>query len=100
MRLRRPQTPAADAVRRTKNGHPMIRSGCFARRILAWGLAASGLLVGSALCPAQAQGRLDAHYNVSLGGVPFGKGEWIIDVREDQFSAAARGGTTGLLRLF
>jgi hypothetical protein len=47
-----------------------------------------------------AQGRLDAHYSVSLGGLPFGRGAWAIDVREDQFTASASGATTGIMRLF
>jgi hypothetical protein len=49
---------------------------------------------------ALAQGRLDARYNVSLGGVAFGKGAWLIDVREDQFTSSVSGATTGLLRMF
>jgi hypothetical protein len=32
--------------------------------------------------------------------VPFGKGSWLIDVRDDQYSAVMSGGTSGLLRLF
>ena len=47
-----------------------------------------------------AQGRLDARYYVTLGGVPFGKGSWLIDVRDDQFTAVVSGATSGLLRLF
>jgi hypothetical protein len=49
---------------------------------------------------ALAQGRLDARYNVSLGGVAFGKGAWLIDVREEQFTSSVSGATTGLLRMF
>jgi hypothetical protein len=49
---------------------------------------------------ALAQGRLDAHYNLSLGGVPFGRGTWQIDVREDQFTASVSGATAGLMRMF
>jgi len=45
-------------------------------------------------------GRLDARYNVSLGGVPFGKGSWQIDVRQDQFTASVSGATSGLVRMF
>jgi hypothetical protein len=54
------------------------------------------------LCPspAWAQGRLDAQYLVTLGGVSFGRGSWQIDVRDDQFTATVSGGTTGLLRIF
>jgi Protein of unknown function (DUF3108) len=47
-----------------------------------------------------AQGKLDAAYGVSLGGVPIGKGSWSIDVQDDQFTATASGATSGLLRVF
>jgi Protein of unknown function (DUF3108) len=48
----------------------------------------------------RAQGRLEAKYVVTLGAVPFGRGSWTIDVRDDHFSATANGGTTGLVRFF
>jgi hypothetical protein len=65
------------------------------------GLAAAfGLLAaGSTQSPVQAQGRLDARYAVTLGGVPIGKGAWVVDISESQFTAAASGATTGLLRV-
>jgi hypothetical protein len=47
-----------------------------------------------------AQGKLDARYVVMLGGIPLGKGAWMIDVRDDRYTAAASGGTGGMLRLF
>jgi hypothetical protein len=47
-----------------------------------------------------AQGRLDARYTVTLGGIPFGKGAWLIDIREDQYTAVVSGGTAGLIRVF
>jgi hypothetical protein len=50
--------------------------------------------------PALAQGRLDARYSVSLAGMPVGKGAWVIDIAENQFTAAASGATAGLLRVF
>ncbi len=50
--------------------------------------------------PAHAQGRLDARYVVTLAGLPIGKGAWVIDIGEDQYTAAASGTTTGLLRVF
>ena len=56
-------------------------------------LAAAGV---SAL----AQGKLDARYSVTLAGVPIGKGAWVIDIADDQYTAAASGMTTGLLRVF
>jgi hypothetical protein len=49
---------------------------------------------------ASAQGKLDAHYVATLAGVPIGKGGWVIEIGEDQFTAAASGMTTGLLRVF
>jgi hypothetical protein len=47
-----------------------------------------------------AQGRLDAHYEATLSGIPVGKGAWTIDISDDQFSASAAGGTSGLLKAF
>jgi hypothetical protein len=46
---------------------------------------------------ASAQGKLDAQYEVTLAGIPVGKGAWTIDISDDQFSAAASGRTLGLL---
>jgi hypothetical protein len=43
---------------------------------------------------------LDARYAVTLSGVPVGKGAWVIDIAENQFTAAASGATAGLLRVF
>jgi hypothetical protein len=60
------------------------------------GLAA--MLAG--VVPADAQGRLDARYTVSLAGMPIGKGAWVIDIAGDQYTAAASGATSGLLRVF
>lgn len=45
-----------------------------------------------------AQGRLDAKYEASLAGLPIGKGAWIVDISEDQYSAAVTGATTGLMK--
>ncbi len=47
-----------------------------------------------------AQGRLDARYEATLAGIPVGKGAWTIDISDDQFAAAASGGTAGLLKAF
>jgi hypothetical protein len=49
---------------------------------------------------ASAQGRLDAHYEASLAGIPVGRGSWAIEIGDDTFSASAQGGTTGLLKAF
>ncbi|WP_237180042.1 DUF3108 domain-containing protein [Rhodoplanes sp. Z2-YC6860] len=69
------------------------------------GLTVAGLGIvvaapASAQGQAQAQsGRLDARYSVTLGGVPIGKGAWVIDITDTQYTAAASGATSGLLRV-
>jgi len=65
----------------------------------AFGFATTAIALAAA-DPAMAQGRLDARYTVSLAGVPIGKGAWVIDIAENQFTAAASGATAGLLRIF
>ena len=47
---------------------------------------------------ARAQARLDASYEVSLSGITIGKGNWVIELGDDQYFAAAIGGSSGLLR--
>jgi Protein of unknown function (DUF3108) len=47
-----------------------------------------------------AQGKLDARYTASLAGVPIGRGAWIVDIGEDQYTAAASGMTAGILSVF
>ena len=60
----------------------------------------AGALLTLAPQAASAQGRLDAHYEATLSGVPVGKGAWTIEIGDDTFSAAAQGGTAGLLKAF
>ncbi len=55
---------------------------------------------GFATVPAAAQGRLDAQYEASLAGILVGKGSWVVDIADDQYSATANGGTTGILKAF
>jgi hypothetical protein len=45
-------------------------------------------------------GKLEAKYEASLAGIPVGKGVWSIDIADDQYTAAASGGTAGLLKAF
>lgn len=68
----------------------------FRSLLLVFGIAAV-LASGQSV---QAQGKLDAHYMVTLAGLPIGKGQWVINVTEDQFTATASGATAGLLRVF
>lgn len=63
------------------------------------GVAAT-VWTAAAADPALAQGRLDARYSVTLAGVPVGKGAWVIDIAENQFTAAASGATAGILQVF
>jgi Protein of unknown function (DUF3108) len=50
--------------------------------------------------PASAQGKLDARYEVTLSGISVGKGSWVVDIADDQYSASASGATAGLLKAF
>ena len=72
-----------------------------------WRICRGSKLVGVAVATcwlasggAYAQGKLDARYTATLAGVPIGKGAWVIEIGDDQFTAAASGMTTGLLRVF
>jgi hypothetical protein len=49
---------------------------------------------------AHGQGKLDARYSVTLGGLPIGRGSWVIDIGDDHFSTAASGATAGVMRVF
>jgi hypothetical protein len=49
---------------------------------------------------AAAQGRLEAEYTASVAGIPIGHGNWVIEISEDQYTAAASGATMGILRVF
>jgi hypothetical protein len=73
----------------------MASSGAFLMACLA-----VGSIAGFGIESAQAQGKLDARYVATLAGVPIGRGAWVIDIGEEQFSAAASGMASGLLRVF
>jgi hypothetical protein len=64
------------------------------------GLFAGAAMLLAAPHAALAQGKLDARYEATLAGIPVGKGAWTIEIADDQFSAAASGGTSGLLKAF
>jgi hypothetical protein len=78
--------------------HSKISSGRVLRMF--GGLCAGAVLLLAAAPPAAAQGRLDAQYEATLSGIPVGKGAWTIDISDDQFTASAFGGTSGLLKSF
>ena len=56
--------------------------------------------IAGANYPAAAQSRLEAEYIASVSGIPIGRGNWVIEVTDDQFRASANGATWGLLRVF
>lgn len=62
------------------------------------GALAAGIVAALLSGPVAAQGRLEAKYEVSLAGIVVGKGDWLIDISDDQYTSAARGGTTGMLK--
>ena len=70
------------------------------RRDLPLVLVLAAAVSAAAPVAARAQGKLEARYSVTLAGIPIGKGTWIIDITDTQYTAAASGGTTGLLRVF
>jgi hypothetical protein len=46
------------------------------------------------------EGRLEAEYIATLGGIPIGRGNWVVEIADDGYSAAASGTTTGIIRFF
>ena len=49
---------------------------------------------------AAAQGRLEAQYTASVAGIPFGHGSWMVEIANNQYTVAANGTTTGLIKFF
>jgi hypothetical protein len=79
--------PSLHSTRPRRRGWPVFAALCAVG--LGWDMA-----------PAEAQGRLEAQYEATLSGIPVGRGAWAIDIQDDMFSAAASGGTTGILKSF
>lgn len=75
---------------------PIARAVTFAAAVFVMGAAA----LADAAHLVAAQGRLEAEYTASLAGIPIGRGNWIIEISEDQFTATATGRTLGILRIF
>ena len=70
------------------------------RRLLQVTAAAFALSAVAMPVPVLAQAKLEARYTAYLGGVTIGRGAWMIDFRDDQYTAAASGMATGLLKMF
>ncbi len=76
----------------------VLTTGRTVRAVLAVGML---LLLAVGLSkPATAQGRLDARYAATLGGLPIGRGAWVIEISDDHYTAAASGITAGIMRIF
>jgi Protein of unknown function (DUF3108) len=63
-------------------------------------MAAMAALAADAGHSAAAQGRLEAEYVASVAGIPIGSGNWVVEISDRGYTAAASGGTTGLLKFF
>jgi uncharacterized protein DUF3108 len=110
LRRRRPDQTCREPVQE-RSSRPVVEFGLSGARIAAVWARLVGLRVVAALAfaapvacaladVAHAQGRLEARYVVTLAGLPVGRGNWVIDVGDDQYTAVASGKTTGLLRMF
>jgi hypothetical protein len=58
------------------------------------------LALAAAASSARAQGKLEAQYTATLAGIPIGKGNWVIEITDSHYKAAASGVATGLVRVF
>ena len=80
---------------------PIIRrAGAAAFAAVFFVAARMPAVAGEASHQAASQGRLEAEYIVTIAGIPIGRGNWIIEISDDQYTAAASGTTTGILRFF
>jgi Protein of unknown function (DUF3108) len=84
-----------------QQGLDFVSSYRLTRHAILWSAAALAVTMADAQQgPSFAQGKLDARYTVTLAGLPIGQGAWVIDIGDDHFTAAASGGTAGLMRVF
>jgi hypothetical protein len=79
-------------------GIAIVRSIRPAFRPIILAMTIAAMLAGGDF--AQAQGKLEAQYMVTLAGLPVGKGRWTIEIADDRFTATASGATAGILRVF
>lgn len=77
---------------------PRFVSGLRTLLVAAAGVLAFGL--GVSVDPASAQAKLDAKYTATLAGLPIGKGTWVIDLDDSNYTSTMSGGTSGLVKLF
>lgn len=80
------------------------RPGCRMTKSRARVLAACAATVIAALASdacrgVRAQGRLDAQYVATIAGIPVGHGNWVVEISDRDYTAAASGATAGVLDL-
>ena len=63
-------------------------------------MAAIACCAVDAAQPAFAQGRLEAEYVATISGIPIGHGNWVVEISDTAYTAAASGATAGLLKFF
>src|SRR5262245_7197563 len=63
-------------------------------------LCAALALFAAADAARAGQTKLEAHYVATVAGMQVGRGAWVVDIVDDQYSAAANGKTTGILQVF
>jgi hypothetical protein len=56
-------------------------------------------LLGLLNSPTGAQGKLDARYTASVAGIVIGRGSWVIEIGQTQYTASASGRVVGLLKI-
>ena len=61
---------------------------------------ATATVAGDTSRQGETQTRLEAEYAVTLAGIPIGRGNWIIELSDNQYTAAASGTTTGIVGFF
>src|SRR5882672_3850856 len=95
VRLRRPATELASGA----GGSSFVLAFRHIHRtmLIAAGAFALAAAAGTA---ARAQGKLEARYEATLAGIPIGKGNWVVEIGDTHYNAAASGVTTGLIRVF
>ena len=88
-----------------EQGSDFVRSYRHTHRLTRLGIVLGAAAFAVTMADAQhsrslAQGKLDARYTVTLGGLPIGQGAWVIEIGDDHFTASASGATAGLMRVF
>jgi hypothetical protein len=65
-----------------------------------WVIAVIATTAIDACHVASAQGHLDAEYKATVAGIPIGRGNWMVDILDNSYTATASGATEGLMKFF